>query len=62
MAEQVSRILKFILVSLESVRILKKIRLRQGIRPKPAVTVFSRVLASGGTLDLGLREDPTKKY
>ena len=55
-----NRILKFILVSLESVRIRKKIGIRLGIRPKPTTTVFSRVLALGGTLELDLREDLAK--
>ena len=56
-----SRILKFILVSLESVQISTKIGTRQGTRPKPVIPAFSRVLASGGTLELDLREDLTKK-
>ena len=47
-------------VRLESVQILKKIGTRQRTRPKPAATVFSRVVASGGTLELDLRENSTK--
>ena len=43
-------------------RIQKINRTRQEIGPKSAVAVFSRVLASAGTLELDLREDLTKKY
>ena len=49
-------------VRLESVRISKKNKASQKTSPKLATPVFSRVVASGGTLELDLRENLTKKY
>ncbi len=49
-------------VRLESVQICQKKGLRQGLRSKQTIPTVSRILSSGGTLDLGLRENLTKKY
>ena len=62
MDTQMRRILKLVLVFLGSVKFRKKNGNRQGNRPKRTVTTVSRILGSGGTLELDLRENLTKKY